>query len=145
MQGSNEAIYNQHRDDLLRYAASLVGKDRADDVVSTVVVRVLANGGMTRLDEPRPYLFRAVLNEARSVLRRGSNEPLQDAAAHSADEGDRHVLETVMGLPPRQRAAIYLVYWTGETMQGAADLMGCSSGSVKRYLHMAKRRLKGVL
>jgi RNA polymerase sigma factor (sigma-70 family) len=145
MQGSNEAIYNQHRDDLLRYAASLVGKDRADDVVSTVVVRVLANGGMTRLDEPRPYLFRAVLNEARSVLRRESNEPLQDQAAHRAAEEDRHVLEAVMGLPPRQRAAIYLVYWAGETMQGAADLMGCSSGSVKRYLHMAKRRLKGVL
>lgn len=145
MQGSNESIYNKHRDDLVRYAASLVGPDRAEDVLSAVLVRVLARGGLTRLKEPRPYLFKSVLNQARSMLRERSAAQLPDPIVHLDEVDDRDVLQAVMGLPARQRAAIYLVFWEGETMDGAAKLMGCSSGSVKRYLHMAKRRLKGVL
>ena len=145
MQGSNESIYNKHRDDLIRYAASLVGPDRAEDVLSAVIVRVLAMGGLTQLQEPRPYLFKSVLNEARSVLRERPFGQLPDLAVRADDAGDRELLQAVMALPARQRAAVYLVFWEGETMAGAADLMGCSSGSVKRYLHLAKRRLKGAL
>jgi RNA polymerase sigma factor (sigma-70 family) len=51
----------------------------------------------------------------------------------------------VLELPRRQRAAVYLFYWEGETIEGAAQLMGCSPGTVSRYLHIARRRLKGRL
>jgi len=48
-------------------------------------------------------------------------------------------------LPARQRAAVYLVYWGDETIERTATLMGAAPGTVKRYLHMARRRLKGTL
>jgi len=138
---TDESIYNKHRDDLIRYAAVLVGWDRAEDVLSTVVLRVLSGGGLTRLAEPRPYLFKAVLNEARSVLRARTTDPLPDMAVEMG-LGDFEVLEAVMGLPARQRAAVFLVFWGGETIEDAARLMGARAGTVRRYLHLAKRRLK---
>jgi len=138
---TDESIYNKHRDDLIRYAAVLVGWDRAEDVLSTVVLRALARGGLTRLAEPRAYLFKAVLNEARSVLRRRTADPLPELAVEM-DFADFGVLEAVMELPTRQRAAVFLVFWEGESIAGAARLMGARAGTVRRYLHLAKRRLK---
>jgi DNA-directed RNA polymerase specialized sigma24 family protein len=44
----------------------LVGPDQAPDVVSTVVLRVLKRRHLSDLENPRAYLFRSVLNEARS-------------------------------------------------------------------------------
>lgn len=144
MSGTDESIYDKHRDDLVRYATALAGRDQAEDIVAAVITRVLFRGGLTRLDEPRPYLFRAVLNEARTVLRRGTTVPLS-GSTHHLDRHEIEVLDAVMRLPARQRASIYLVYWHGETIDGAAALMGCTSGTVKRYLHLARKRLKGAL
>ena len=48
-------------------------------------------------------------------------------------------------LPARQRAATYLVYWEGRSIAEASTLMGIRPGTVKRYLHLARRTLKGVL
>jgi len=144
MEATDESIYNKHRDDLIRYAAALVGSDLAEDVLSRVMVRALGRGGLTRLDEPRPYLFKAVLNEARSALRRRDAVPLA-RHPHHLDSHDIEVLDAVMRLPARQRAAVYLVYWGGETIERTATLMGTAPGTVKRYLHLARQRLKGTL
>ena len=59
----DEQIYLNHRDDLIRYATVLVGPTAAEDVVSVVVMRVLSRRRLSDLAAPRPYLFRAVLNE----------------------------------------------------------------------------------
>lgn len=61
----DETIYRKNRDDLIRYAAVLVGPAGAEDVVSVVVLRILAKRRLQDLEEPRAYLFRAVLNECR--------------------------------------------------------------------------------
>lgn len=140
----DDEIYRKHRTDLIHYASSLVGPDRAEDVLSTVMVKVLDGGGLARLDDPRPYLFRAVLNQARSVLRRSRKPALPPSAVEMA-QPDVDLLDAVNRLPARQRAAIYLVYWEGLTIHEASDLMGLSDGTVKRYLHLARRRLKGAL
>ena len=142
----DDSVYRKHRDDLLRYAAALVGPHRADDVLSALVLRVLARGGFGRLRDPRPYLFRAVLNEARNTLGRDRSYPLEDdVVERESPAADPTVLDAVLELPPRQRAAAYLVYWQGETVEDAAGLMRCRPGTVKRYLHLARRRLKEVL
>ncbi len=143
---SDDSVYRKHREDLLRYASALVGPHRAEDVFSAVVLRVLARGGFERLNEPRPYLFRAVLNESRNTLRRDRrSSPEVELAEDAGTAPDPAVLDAVLGLPPRQRAAVYLVYWQGETVSDAALLMRCRPGTVKRYLHLARRRLKEVL
>lgn len=139
-------IYEKHRDDLVRYATALVGPDEAADVVSTVVVRVLAKRSLADLREARPYLFRAVLNEARTHLRR--RRPtwrLSNEAEGPALEIGDDVIQAVLDLPGRQRAATYLVYWEGLTVTEAAELMGAQPGTVKRYLHLARQHLRKAL
>jgi RNA polymerase sigma-70 factor (ECF subfamily) len=146
MEVNDDSVYRKHRDDLLRYAAALVGPHRAEDVLSATVVRVLARGGFERLRDPRPYLFRAVLNEARNTLSRNRSGPLEvDLTEDAGPAPDPDVLDAVLALPPRQRAAVYLVYWQGETVADAAQLMHCRPGTVKRYLHLARQRLKEIL
>ena len=144
MDPSDGQIYRKHRDDLIRYATSLVGPDRAEDVLSTVVVRILKRRSLADLDDARPYLFKAVLNESRSVMRFRRTVELADPGT-VVNSPDLDVLDAVLRLPVRQRAAIYLAYWADMSIADAARHMGVSAGTVKRYLHLARRSLKGVL
>ncbi|MCP3912295.1 MAG: sigma-70 family RNA polymerase sigma factor [Actinomycetia bacterium] len=141
----DEDIYRKNRDDLIRHATVLVGPADADDVVSTVVLRVLARQRLGDLDEPRPYLFRAVLNESRALLGR-RRAPLTVTDVVFMPEVERpEVLEAVLGLPAQQRAATYLVYWAGTSITETETLMGIRPGTVKRYLYLARRVLRGTL
>lgn len=142
----DETIYRKNRDDLIRYATVLVGPAGAEDVVSTVILRVLARRRLDDLDEPRAYLFRAVLNECKTRLsRRRTHLSITEVGGIPADESRSHIIQAVLDLPPQQRAATYLVYWAGLTVAEAADLIGIRPGTAKRYLHLARRTLKGVL
>ena len=140
----DEAIWNKHRDELVRYASVLVGPDDAEDLLSTVVLRVLQKQKLSDLDDARPYLFRGVLNEARSLGRRRSRQWVSPATDVLPVDVDPGVLDAVLALPARQRAAVYLMYWRDLPVTDTARLMGCRTGTVKRYLHVARTRLKEV-
>ncbi|RZV39712.1 MAG: RNA polymerase sigma factor [Acidimicrobiia bacterium] len=155
-QSSDAAIYEALRDELVRFAAAIVGRDSAEDVLSTVMIRIMGRQPLAELRDARPYLYKAVLNEARSHLRSRHG---RDALAHAAAAQSRPVLgnspeslaldgdvrQAVLALPPRQRAATYLTYWNGCSIAETADLMGCSPGTVGRYLHLARRHLRRAL
>ena len=142
-------IYQEHRFELVRFATALVGPDDAQDLVSTVVGRLLERqGGLTGLRQPLPYLMKSVLNEARSHHRRKrilTMVPLETATEPSVTDRPDDLLEVVAQLPPRQRAATFLVYWEQHTPTEAARLMGCRPATVRRYLHLARRKLKETL
>jgi RNA polymerase sigma factor (sigma-70 family) len=114
-------------------------------VLSSVILRVLNRKRLSDLEEPKPYLFRAVLNESRNVLRR--RRPIADMrdAVEDTHNHDWAVARAIRELPPRQRAAIYLVYWEDMTIVQTARAMGARPGTVKRYVHMARKTLRGVL
>ena len=139
-------IWREHRGELIRYATVLVGPDNAEDILSSVVERVLRrDGGLASLAEPRPYLFKAVLNESRHHLRTQGRDAPWGNTIVTLPEVRPEVFDAVAGLPERQRAAVYLTYWRDLPVQEVAGLMGCRPGTVKRYLHLARRRLRGVL
>jgi DNA-directed RNA polymerase specialized sigma24 family protein len=145
---SDEEIYAGLRGELTRFARVLVGPDEAPDVVSTVVVRVLSRRQLSDLDDPKPYLYRAVVNEARSLHRKRVRLTNLVPAALPSNPGpiaDSDVLEAVAGLPPQQRAATYLVYWEGFTPTEAAQLLNARPGTVRRCLYLARRHLRRVL
>lgn len=50
-----------------------------------------------------------------------------------------------MALPERQRAAVFLAYYEQYTPTEIATLMGCRPATVRRYLHLARRKLREVL
>lgn len=135
-------IYNKYKDELVRYATALVGPDEAEDVLSTVLVKVLRRRSLESLDNPEAYLFRAVLNESRSVWRRRQRPRLvREEQVEYAPDPLPEVVEALRGLPPRQRAATYLVYFVDLSVGVTAELMGCTEGTVKRHLHDARRHL----
>ncbi|MEX1005458.1 MAG: RNA polymerase sigma factor [Acidimicrobiia bacterium] len=145
-------IYEEVRGSLMRFAASLVGADDADDVVSEAVVRTLRRGSLASLDNPRAYLMQAVLNAARDRGRRLTRE----RAAVARHVGMREAVpvvsidspeltEAVMRLPVRQRAAIFLVYFEDMAPSDAAELLGVRPGTLRRYLLLARRKLRGWL
>jgi RNA polymerase sigma-70 factor (ECF subfamily) len=141
-------IYAEVRLDLMRYATALVGVSDAGDLVSAVVTRVLARpGGLSGLDNPKPYLMKSLLNEARMRHRSGQIHAakLQTLRSTSVDPGHDHVLELVMALPPRQRAAVYLTYYERYPAPEVAELMGCRPATVRRYLFLARQRLREVM
>ena len=141
----NAEVYLKYRDDLLRYATSLVGPSQAEDVVSTVVLRSMRRRPLSQIERPHGYLMKAVLNECRSVWRRRSHIGIEgvDTAQLPVEVAD--TLEAVWRLPLRQRAVVYLFYWEDRPIAEIAELMDIAEGTVKRYLHNARTRLKDQL
>lgn len=141
----DETIYRQHKDALVRYAAVLAGPSNAEDIVSSVVTRIYKkHRSLSSLDDPKPYLMRSVLNEAIDRKRRRTEVPLRDQAIE-AREARPDVLDAVLTLPLQQRAAVYWTYWEGMTSEQAASQMGCRPSTVRRYLHLARRKLAEVV
>ena len=140
------AIWRKHKEELIRYATILVGADHSEDVLSTVVERILRrHGSLSHLDDARPYLFRAVLNESRGRIRRRRAIPWEREFIEDHIGFRPDVATAVGSLPERQRAAVYLTYWGDLPVSEVANLMGCRPGTVKRYLHLSRDRLKEVL
>ncbi len=154
---TDREIYEELQGPLMRFAASLVGPQNAGDLVSEAVVATLGNRPnvyrtLTSLEYPQAYLMKAVLNRARSWGRRAQTERQAlariDAPTPGADPADAILVDlsrTVARLPVRQRAAIHLVYWEDLTPTEAAALLGIRPATLRRYLHLARRRLRGYL
>jgi RNA polymerase sigma factor (sigma-70 family) len=156
VESSDSAVYEAFRDELVRFAAAIVGRDTAEDVLSTVMLRIMSRRHLADLRGPRPYLYKAVLHEARSQLRsRNRRDSLARAVVTQPQPVpgdspeslalDADVREAVLALPTRQRAATYLTYWKGCSIAETAALMGCRPGTVSRYLHLARRHLRRAL
>jgi RNA polymerase sigma factor (sigma-70 family) len=144
-QGDDGVLFRKLRPELIRYANALVGPSEGEDVVMTVVGRTLRRSRLSELDNPKGYLLRGVLNEARGRGRRKTTVPLGHDLTEGADPGMAEVIDVLMALPTRQRATVYLHYWEGLSTSEIADVMDVGPGTVKRYLHLARKKLKGVL
>lgn len=154
MELSDREIYEKNAADLIRYATVLVGPDQAPDVVSTVVLRILKRRSLGDLDDPRAYLFRSVANECRSwgrrrkssrialdrLFEREASEPLDSMVADRVSAA-----EAVWRLPPRHKSVAYLVYWLDLSISETAKVLGVRPGTVKRYVHEARERIRKEL
>lgn len=115
--------------------------------MSTVIARVYrSRRTLSDLDSPRPYLMKAVFHESLDRKKKPQKRdlPLMDQAIEPV-KSRPEVLEAVAALPIRQRAAIFLSYWMGMNSDEAAELMGCRPATVRRYVHIAKKKLEAVL
>ncbi|KAA5826564.1 SigE family RNA polymerase sigma factor [Saccharopolyspora hirsuta] len=149
-------LYQEHYKQLLRIAVLLVDdRASAEDIVQDAYVRVFDS--RTRLRDPDKalaFLRQAVLNRARSMLRRRlvakKYQPklaTEDSQPDDTGRGvDRAVLAAALAkLPRRQREAVVLRYYADLSESRTAEVMGCSQGAVKSYCSRGVSRLSELL
>jgi RNA polymerase sigma factor (sigma-70 family) len=148
----NEAVYRSYSEELTRYATGLVGPFDAPDVVTDACLKAFETRSWPDVVDRRAYLYRTVLNVANDHHRQTLSRRLREMKVASRDEQpdptasiDIEVLDAVAGLSVQQRAAVFLTYWEDLSPDAVAARMGVSTGTVKRHLARARRRLGELL
>ncbi|MGP8300303.1 SigE family RNA polymerase sigma factor [Streptomyces inhibens] len=151
-------LYHAHRLNMVRLAVLLVDdRATAEDVVQDAFAALYKRHGeqLGEVDNALAYLRTAVVNAARSVLRRRRTArdytPPYEAAAPSAeerivlDEEHREVFAALSGLTARRREVLVLRYWGDLTEAQIAATLGISRGSVKSLASRALDSLEKIL
>lgn len=141
------AFVEAHRAALGRAAGLLTPGDhaRAEDLVQTALTRLyVAWPRVAAADRPLAYAHRVLANaavdEARRPFRRRERvvdrpgDLTDPAATDPAMEwtGTRAVVVAALAaLPPGQRAVVVLRHWLDYSIEQTADLLDCSTGTVK--------------
>lgn len=143
-------VYRKYADELMRYAAALVGPSGAEDLLAVAVLGALSSPGWRAVDNQRAYLYRVVLHEAvrshRSTDRRLRRE-IRAAVPTEWEPSsvDVDVLRVLGRLTVRQRAVVFFTYWADLTPLAVAETIGTSERTVERELTKARQRLEILL
>ena len=150
--GTFDEYARQELPGLLRLAGVLAG-DRAtgEDVVQEVLLR--ASRRWTQIcasGVPHAYVRRMVVNEYVSWRRKWARlVPHSDVVDErtSPDHADQHadraeLAQLLNRLPARQRAVLVLRYYEGMSDEAVADVLGCSTGTVRSHASRALASLR---
>lgn len=127
--------------------------ETALDLAQEALARACAAWGrVSRMHAPGAWLHRVAINLAKRHLRRGllARRAVErhDApvATWDADVADRlAVRAAVTALPPRQRTALVLRYYSDLPVIEVARIMGCRPGTVQALTSQALAKLRGDL
>ena len=144
MSGSRDAEYTEYvaaRLSSLRRLAAVLCDDwqRADDLVQAALVKLYVHWGRVRTAShidayARAVLVREFIHERRStwVKRVSLSGGVTDAPAAAVDhDAVLDVRAAVAALPARQRATLVLRFYCDLNVDQAAEILGCSPGTVK--------------
>lgn len=153
-----EALARDRGRALVGYAYLLTGsmKDAEDLVQDALVKTVLRARSGLDIASAEAYVRRAVLTtfvDGHRRLRRWRDAvprlghdsllPVPDTADRVTAQLD--VRAALATLPRRERACVVLRYYDDLPLADIADVLGVSTGAVKRYLSTGTRRLEDVL
>lgn len=149
---SPESLYRRHALDLIRTAALMTdNRAVAEEIVHDAFAQLVAR--WARIDPERAvgYLYRSVVNGARSALRRRrtvrAHPPEDPGTAPPADErvlraeGQQALLDAVAALPTRQRQVLVLRFFSELSVADTAAALGLSATAVTAATHRAIRAL----
>jgi RNA polymerase sigma-70 factor (sigma-E family) len=137
------AEYFASRAAVMRNTAYLLCHDwhLAEDLTQTAFTKLyLGWSRISRRDTldnyTRTVLVRAFLDERRRPWRReraiDPDGEVFDVAAHDPEVAERLALQAALArVPPRQRAALVLRFFADLSVEETAQILGCSSGTVK--------------
>jgi len=149
--GALEDLFALHYDELVRLASGLLDRDEAcEEAVQDVFAAMLAADTRPEPGRELAYLRSAVLNRARSGLRRRwvrrrttliPVDPADPVDALVDRLEHERILETIRRLPRRQSEVLILRYQADLSEAEIATTLGISTGSVKTH---ASRGLAAV-
>ncbi|MGH9179227.1 MAG: SigE family RNA polymerase sigma factor [Acidimicrobiales bacterium] len=151
-------LHRAHYRSLVRLASLLVDDlGVCEELVQDAFVAVLGRRGALRDPGKLPaYLRSAVLNGARTQLRRGrvrerrpglrvvGEAPAADIGAVEADDR-RAVLGALRSLPDRQREVLLLRYYLDLSEPEIAATLGIAPGTVKTHVQRGMAQLARLL
>ena len=143
--------YEKYSDELVRFATGLVGPSDGPDLVGTAMVNVVGMNSWESVENPRAYLYRTVLNEAkrthRKTMRRRVSEMQAASRPGASDPPDvrPEVLDAVAALSFRQRAVVFLAYWEDMRPAEIARRLQIGESTVHRHLSRAESRMRRML
>jgi RNA polymerase sigma-70 factor (sigma-E family) len=155
--GQLERLLAERGNWLMGIAIALTGnRADAEDLLQAALERLVRNQRRITVDA-EAYLRRTLYNLAadgwrRRGLWRRKVPLLRTEQASAAADGTADAMATVdlrdalvrllLQLPPRQRAVIMLRYWEQFSAAEAAEVLGCSEGTVKSAASKGLRRLR---
>lgn len=127
------------RSGLLRTAYLMCGDwHRSEDAVQSSMIKLYGAWSKTRPETADAYTRRIVTNTLIDESRRGwfrrerSYSDLPDGIADGTGPEERLTAVSALAkLPPRQRATLVLRFWEDLTVDETAQIMRCSTGTVK--------------
>ncbi|MEN9506366.1 MAG: hypothetical protein RI958_2292 [Actinomycetota bacterium] len=141
------AFYRAEQPGQVRRAALLLGSDElANDVVHEVLAAMYRS--WSSIEQPGPYLNRAVLNRCREAGRDRTREArLRERLRPLASDlpADDVLLDIVAGLPFNQRAVVVLRFYAQMTEPEIAAALDVPTGSVGPWTHRALAKLRKEL
>lgn len=150
------AALEQHETALLRYATSLVGATRAQDVVQDVFLRLCSQAPEAVQRHLAAWLFTVCRNRALELRRAERRlDSMEEDDMASPDSGPVAKLERAQNLsrmgaalatlPSRQREALELKVQAGLSYRDIAEVMNLSVSNVGFILHTAITSLREQL
>jgi RNA polymerase sigma-70 factor (sigma-E family) len=139
---------------LVRYATMLCGDaSEAEELVQSTLTRVALRWRFVNdKDNPDGYVRRALVRACIDSGKRRRREPalavLPDVEvadrSRQVDDADQ-LRRALAALPPRQRAVLVLRYFDDTTEAGAAEILGCSVGTVKSQTAKGLAKLRDLV
>ena len=137
---------------LLRTARLLTGSyHEAEDLVQTVLARMLVHWGKVGDEFPEAYARRALVNASMNLrqrfhARRSASDVMPDAGVPDVSESQAArdaMWRSLRELPREQRSVRVLRYYDDYTEQEIAQALDCSVGTVKSQASKALAKLRG--
>lgn len=151
-----EKVVRERRPLLVGYAYLVCGnRFEAEEITQEAIVRTFARGRTkTSVEQAEGYIRRAIVNEAidrgrrRNVAASHRAAIAMPEAAPSHDHGvaaQADLERALAALTPRERAVVVLKYVDDYTISQIGIALKLSDGTVKRYLHNAAGKLRGLM
>jgi RNA polymerase sigma-70 factor (sigma-E family) len=136
---------------LLRTARLLTGSHHeAEDLVQTVLARMLVHWNKVGDEFPEAYARRALVNASMNLrqrfhARRSSSDVVPDSGVPDVSDAQASrdaMWRSLQQLPRKQRAVLVLRYYDDYTEQEIAAALDCSVGTVKSQASKALGKLR---
>jgi RNA polymerase sigma factor (sigma-70 family) len=140
-----ETFYETHRDEVFRYLASRIGRQRAEDAFQETFIRALrAYDRLEHGDHLRAWVLTIASRIAiDDVRRRKPTEELPDDIWHEdARPAFEELAPLTDGLPPKERAAVVLRYGYGLDYDEIGAVIGSSEQAARQAASGGVRRLR---
>jgi RNA polymerase sigma factor (sigma-70 family) len=144
-----EVLYRQHAAALLLFASAISGdRDRAQDALHQVFLKLIENQSLSHAADKKAYLFacvrNAVLNDSNFQRRNMAFEP--DSIWFSPPDRDyaaeQSLRRALNALPVDQREVMVLHVWGELTFSQIGDLLNASANTVASRYRYALGKLR---